>query len=283
MRKQSKKQSLLLCVLQIALISPLLSMQLSAATQEEQDKQPTSHKQPQPNTPSTINPATTPKHPINQNFVMGKFTPKQHPNFVKIAPQYANRTGLYLQKEAYDAFKRMHADAKKAGINLQIRSASRNFDYQKGIWERKWTGQTKVSGQNLAKTQANAVQRAKTILRYSSMPGSSRHHWGTDIDLNSFNNGWFSQGKGLQLYTWLTNNAAQYGFCQVYSSKGTQRRTGYEEEKWHWSYLPLARQYTRFAQHNIRSEYFAGFKGAETAKEVKIVEHYMLSVNTTCF
>lgn len=221
--------------------------------------------------------------PIDTNFVMGKFEPKSHPDFVPIAAKYANRNGLYLQKSAYQAFKNMHADAVKVGIQLQIRSASRNFNYQKGIWERKWTGQTKVSGQNLAKTQPNPVQRAKTILRYSSMPGSSRHHWGTDIDLNSFENSWFATGKGLKLYQWLQNNAANYGFCQVYTAKTQAARTGYEEEKWHWSYRPLARKYTAFAKQQINAQQFAGFKGANVATDVHIVKDYVLGINPACF
>ena len=28
-------------------------------------------------------------------------------------------------------------------------------------------------------------ERALDLLRYSSMPGSSRHHWGTDVDVHS--------------------------------------------------------------------------------------------------
>ena len=220
---------------------------------------------------------------IDANFVMGKFEPKSHPDFVPIAAKYANRKGLYLQKSAYQAFTNMHADALKAGVQLQIRSASRNFNYQKGIWERKWTGQTKVSGQNLAKTQPNPVQRAKTILRYSSMPGSSRHHWGTDIDLNSFENSWFATGEGLKLYQWLQNNAANYGFCQVYTSKVQTARTGYEEEKWHWSYRPLAREYTTFAKKYINAQQFTGFKGAKVAADVHIVKDYVLGINPACF
>jgi len=279
----TKQQRLLICLMQIALIFPLLLNNAIAHEHEHKDSHNVNHDLHQPNTPAAINPPARQVNTITQNFVMGKFNPKQHKNFIKVEPKYANRKGLYLQKETYDAFKKMYSAAQKAGIKLQIRSASRNFDYQKGIWERKWTGKTKVSGKNLAKTQANFVQRAKTILRYSSMPGSSRHHWGTDIDLNSFENSWFSQGKGLKLYTWLQNNAAHYGFCQVYTQKGAQRRTGYEEEKWHWSYRPLASQYTNFAKQKIRPEYFTGFKGAEAAKDVNIVNHYILGINPACF
>jgi LAS superfamily LD-carboxypeptidase LdcB len=276
-----KQRLLLICLVQTALISPLSLSQAVAHEGEEHTPHSSTALHSSNNQSSTKISANT--QVISRDFVMGKFNPKQQQNFVKIDTKDASRNGLYLQKEAYQAFKNMSTDAKKAGIALKIRSATRNFDYQKGIWERKWTGKTKVSGKNLAKTQPNLTQRAKTILRYSSMPGSSRHHWGTDIDLNSFENNWFSQGQGLKLYTWLKNNAANYGFCQVYTQKGTQRSTGYEEEKWHWSYRPLASQYTNFAKQQLRPEYFTGFKGANLAKDVKIVNDYILGINPICF
>jgi len=222
----------------------------------------------------------TPSQEITLDFIMGKFEPKTHPDFTPISGKYADRNGLYLQAEAYRAFKNMYDAALKNGVKLKIRSATRNFNYQKGIWERKWTGQTKVGGQNLAKTIADPVKRAKKILRYSSMPGSSRHHWGTDIDLNSFENAWFASGKGLKLYQWLQSHAAEYGFCQTYTPKNM--RTGYEEEKWHWSYIPLASKYTAFARHNLKSGDFSGFKGAKTAKSVDIVGKYVLGINSNC-
>ena len=77
------------------------------------------------------------------------------------------------------------------------------------------------------------VERARMILTYSSMPGTSRHHWGTDMDLNKDNNGYFATGEGLKVYEWLQAHAHEYGFCQPYTPKGPNRPEGYNEEKWH--------------------------------------------------
>ncbi|CAA6807981.1 MAG: Peptidase M15, partial [uncultured Thiotrichaceae bacterium] len=119
-------------------------------------------------------------------FLMGKAGVEDR--FATIASRYASRKGMKLDPKAYEAFKQMHAAAQKDGIKLVIKSATRNFNYQKGIWERKWTGARKVDGQNLSRSMPDHTRRALKILENSSMPGSSRHHWGTDIDLNSFNN-----------------------------------------------------------------------------------------------
>jgi len=220
---------------------------------------------------------------ITSAYVMGKFDPAKDSSFVVVDVKYADRAGLYLRFETYEAFKEMHQAALEDGVTLVIRSATRNFDYQKGIWERKWTGARKVEGKNLSKAIPDPKMRALKILEQSSMPGTSRHHWGTDIDLNSFNNGYFENGEGLKLYNWLQANAAQYGFCQPYSPKGKDGRPhGYNEEKWHWTYLPIAVPLTDFAKANLSDDMIKGFKGAEVAPEIGVVEKYILGIHPLC-
>ena len=144
-------------------------------------------------TPSTVDPHTI----VSQQFLMGQFNARKHASFIKINKKYASRSGMYMQKLPYEAFRAMHADAKQSGITLRILSASRSFNHQKSIWEAKWNGERKVGGiRNIKRSIKNPTQRALKILEYSSMPGSSRHHWGTDIDLNSFTNSYFEKGKG---------------------------------------------------------------------------------------
>ena len=65
------------------------------------------------------------------------------------------------------------------------------------------------------------------------MPSTSRHHWGTDIDINGFDD-YFSEEnkKANKEYRWLVINAPKFDFFQVYTEKGEgKRRTGYNEEK----------------------------------------------------
>ena len=212
------------------------------------------------------------KQPITIEYITGKFEPKFHADFVWVEKKYAERDSLLLRKEAYEAFKKMYAAAAKAGIKLTIISATRNFDYQKGIWEKKW--------EDLSKKITNPAERARNILQYSAMPGSSRHHWGTDIDFDNLSNAFFEKGKGKRIYDWMKKNASKYGFCQPYTSG---RPTGYNEEKWHWTYMPLSKEFTEFAQKYMKNEQISGFKGAETALEIEIVKNYVLSINHDCF
>lgn len=223
------------------------------------------------------------KQGFDVQFIMGHFDPAKHPDFVLVDAKYADRQGLYLHKETYDAFLKMYEAAKGDGIKLVIRSATRNFNYQKGIWEGKWNGHRKIEkNKDASKAYPDPEVRALKILEYSSMPGTSRHHWGTDFDLNAFTNEYFEKGEGLKIYEWLRQNASTYGFCQPYSPKGSERPHGYSEEKWHWSYLPLAQPLTTLARNELRDDMIQGFDGAEIAKKIGIVEKYILGINIDC-
>ncbi|MCB0685922.1 MAG: M15 family metallopeptidase [Saprospiraceae bacterium] len=214
-------------------------------------------------------------------YIMGKFDPALDTNFIVVDRTFADREGLYLRKDTYEAFKKMHAAAQQEGVSLIIRSATRNFDYQKGIWERKWTGETPLESNKLATGFNDLTTRAREILKYSSMPGSSRHHWGTDMDLNAFSNQYFEHGEGKKIYDWLTDHASQYGFCQPYTDKATGR-TGYEEERWHWSYLPISWELTQNAKKFLKDTMIDGFKGAEEAVKLGIVDNYVMGIDSSC-
>ena len=216
-------------------------------------------------------------------YLTGKFDPAKHPDFVKVAPDYTDGDPYLLHRDTYAAFERMHAAAKAEGVTLTMVSATRNFDRQKQIWEAKWHGRRLLEGKDKAdEVYPDAADRARAILRYSSMPGTSRHHWGTDIDLNDLENSYFASGYGKRVYDWLTANAATYGFCQPYTAKGDERPNGYEEEKWHWSYLPLATQLTDYAVGVMKEADIQGFDGAEAATRIAVIENYVLGINKAC-
>lgn len=218
------------------------------------------------------------------DYIRGRFNPAKHPDFMKVPSQYTDGSrSYYMRKDACLAFQQMHDAAAADGISLKIISATRNFNRQKTIWEAKWTGARLLEGKDKApEVYPEAADRALAILRWSSMPGTSRHHWGTDIDINRLTNDYFESGQGLKEYEWLTNHGANFGFCQPYSPKGDQRPHGYNEEKWHWSYKPVAEQLTRLAKEQLKDQQIDGFKGAETATDIKVVERYVLGISHHC-
>lgn len=216
-------------------------------------------------------------------YLMGKFNPSEREDFAVIPDEF-NIGGykMYLRKETLSAFMDMRNAAVKNNVDLKIASATRNFDYQKNIWNNKWTGYTLVDGKNLSKSIPDGRARFQKILEYSAVPGTSRHHFGTDIDINNANLEYFETENGRRVYEWLAINAPSFGFCQVYNQKNNKRVNGYNEEKWHWSYLPLARTFPQEYKNLIKNEDIKGFLGEEYAQSLDLLNNYVLSINPEC-
>ncbi len=82
------------------------------------------------------------------------------------------------------------------------------------------------------------LTRLQHILRFSAVPGASRHHWHTDVDFNSTTSAdWEGTGTLATLGTWLSRNACREGFVQAYTAG---RSGGHALEQWHYSYAPIA-------------------------------------------
>ena len=211
-----------------------------------------------------------------KNFLMGKFELKEHSNFVLVAKKYHNKSEMYLQKETLESFIKMREAAEKVGITLTIISGTRNFNSQKSIWEKKYKA-NKEAG-------LSDIENIKKIMLWSSMPSTSRHHWGTDIDINGFEEYFDGKNeKSNKEYEWLVNNARKFGFCQVYTKKAEEKRTtGYNEEKWHWSYMPLSSIYLKQYKELITYSDINGFSASEFTKELNILKEFVFGIGNDC-
>ncbi len=219
---------------------------------------------------------------INKTWLTGRFNPDERSDFAEVPIDLCDEPRHFLHFEVLNSWQQLNNSAQKDGVQLQIISSTRNFDRQKRIWENKWNGVMLTNGANLSILDLPSISRSERILKYSAMPGSSRHHWGTDLDINSVEPEYFETQEGIKVYNWMSDNAPKFGFAQPYSAKSMKRRFGYEEEKWHWSYLPLSLQLTETYAKLIDYNDFSGFDGAETAAEMQIIEHYVLGISKAC-
>ena len=89
----------------------------------------------------------------------------------KKAPELINN----MQVEVYEAFDRMRTAAAKKGIEMKVVSAYRSYNRQREIWNAKYKAFTQEGLE-----PKYAIEK---IITYSTLPGTSRHHWGTDIDI----------------------------------------------------------------------------------------------------
>ncbi|WP_044470375.1 M15 family metallopeptidase [Mannheimia massilioguelmaensis] len=159
----------------------------------------------------------------------------------------------FLQKDTLKAFQELQKSAVKNGFNLQPASSFRDFQRQQLIWNGKFKGERKVhdvKGNTLDLTVMSDWQKIEAILRFSALPGGSRHHWGTEIDV--FDPDLLPQNQQLQLEPWeydkggyfadfslwLQANLVQFDFALPFINMPNDKEIG--REPWHISYLPVA-------------------------------------------
>ena len=186
--------------------------------------------------PAVFNPSVRPQtqKTINDKQLIGKGD-----------PQFISRHGYKLRPEAAEAFDKMRTAASKAGIEFQVVSSYRSYAHQNRIWERKYKRYT-------ADGLSSAEARDK-IIEYSTIPGTSRHHWGTDVDIvdaSAKANGdllvpskFHGDGPFCKFKEWMDKNANTYGFYLVYTENAN--RKGFKYEPWHYSYRPLSVDYLK--------------------------------------
>ena len=161
-----------------------------------------------------------------------------------------DRTGIHQQ--ALPAWEALSEEAKLAGFDLKIASGYRGFDRQLTIWNRKFSGQLAIKNQQGEILDINTMTEqeiVQSILYFSALPGASRHHWGSDIDVYAQNllpdnqqlklEPWEFDENGpfYTLHQWLSKNASRFDFYFPYD----QFRGGVAKEPWHLSYWPIAK------------------------------------------
>ena len=164
---------------------------------------------------------------------------------------FSENTGIH--QEVVEPWKQLCHAANKQGYDLTIASGFRSFERQLSIWNRKFSGELAIKdidNQHIDISTLSEHEIIQAILTFSALPGASRHHWGTDVDVYDRNalpkkqslqlEPWEYQKNGPfdELTQWLKEHARNYGFYFPYD----KFRGGIAAEPWHLSYFPLANQ-----------------------------------------
>ncbi|MGC7560163.1 M15 family metallopeptidase [Pasteurella sp. PK-2025] len=162
-------------------------------------------------------------------------------------------TNHFLHQGCLQAFQSLQQAASKQGFDLQPASSFRDFQRQQCIWNSKFHGERKVhddQGNPLNLSTLSDWEKAQAILRWSALPGGSRHHWGTEIDIFDPHllpdnqplllEPWeYEQGGYFaELSDWLQQHLAHFDFALPFTQLSPNKEVGYEP--WHISYLPIA-------------------------------------------
>lgn len=209
--------------------------------------------------------------------------------------------GKSIHTEVLESFLRLKRDAKKQGIDLSILSGYRSFEEQCELWNRKVRGESNIIDQNgeiWDRSHVSDKEVYQAIIQWVAIPGSSRHHWGTDIDvydanakpenyeIQLLNSEYEKGGVFTKLSSWLTQvmqEGGSYGFQRPYDID----RGGVGQELWHISYLPVAKKY--FKEFTIES-FTEKIESSEVLLKELILENidayfekYVKNINPECW
>lgn len=167
---------------------------------------------------------TVPSTNLNTNYLLvNKFNYLDRnyiPNNLELLDNSYAKSGIYLVKEAKDNLERLISDAKNAGMNIRVISAYRSYSYQENLYN------------NYVKN--DGVENADT---YSARPGYSEHQTGLVVDVTrAFDD--FNNFENTNEYTWMLENAHNYGFILRYP-KDKENITTYSFEAWHYRYVGI--------------------------------------------
>ena len=170
--------------------------------------------------------------------------------------------GKLIHKEMQNNLITLREDAARAGFGLTIASSFRSFDNQLNIWNAKARGARPVldsDGNLLDISTLSERELVYAILRWSALPGASRHHWGSDIDVfdtNALTENYKlkltpdeTEGNGIfaLFHDWLDDHLEKHLFYRPYAID----TNGIAPERWHLSYAPLAKKFQKNLSYQL--------------------------------
>lgn len=199
-----------------------------------------------------------------------------------------------LHAAVVEPFLRLRAAASSDGIELVPVSTFRDFPRQLAIWNAKCRGERELfdrRGVRLDHASLGAAEVVAAILHWSALPGASRHHWGTEIDVvdgataepgrapRLLPQEYAAGGRQARLGAWLDANLVRFGFHRPYASD----RGGVQPEPWHLSHTEtsnaaLARFTPRLLQEALEGVALDN-AGIVRARLPEIFERYVLNVD----
>ncbi|WP_168204322.1 M15 family metallopeptidase [Aliikangiella coralliicola] len=177
------------------------------------------------------------------------------------------------------------AEAARSGVAISIISSYRSFDRQLAIWNDKWQGYKPVysrHGRPLNISQMSSIERYKAICLWSAMPGFSRHHWGTDLDIfatEAIEKGhqvelvpeeFSAKGPCYQLEQWLSENLSRFGFFRPYR----EYRRGVAVEPWHISHHDTANKIIESFDYDACKQHIESSVIKEKHFIIERLDHY---------
>ena len=181
--------------------------------------------------------------------------------------EFENINGYFVDKEVLPFFNKLTERLALEGFELRLESGYRPFERQLSIWNRKASGELKLldASGNPMERPSDEEELMYAILTWSALPGASRHHLGSDLDV--VDGKACPEGYEVQLtpaecdgmfapfhkkLTDLMDADEAFGFSRVF----IPGRGKIQPEQWHIAHLPTSRRrLEKFSLKELRRIY----------------------------
>ncbi|MEX0799250.1 MAG: M15 family metallopeptidase [Bacteriovoracaceae bacterium] len=160
---------------------------------------------------------------------------------------------VYIHKSMQESLRELQNAAAKENINIQVASGFRDYNRQLDIWNAKASGSRKLLDRQeniIDFDRSTSHEILDAMLAWSAIPGASRHHWGSEIDIFDQNVKPKEKVHLTQIecredfhlmYSWLDQNLEMIPFHRPYA----EDLGGVAQEAWHLSFTPVSKSFQK--------------------------------------
>ncbi len=159
------------------------------------------------------------KNPLPQNY-------DYEANLMTIPDAYINGSLKQIDKDVWPYMKAMIDAAWADGVKLYVWSPYRSYDIQNMLFQKQVQ---RCIDKGVPADRAE--DEAATVV---ARPGTSEHHTGLAADFNMADD----KFETTEMYAWMQEHAADYGFIMRYSGE-KQSVTGVIHESWHYRFVGI--------------------------------------------
>ena len=194
----------------------------------------------------------------------------------------AEESGVLVHRGIVEDWRRLKESALGGGFDMAVASGYRGFERQRDIWNAKARGDRQIldaGGLPLDPISLDREDILESMLLWSALPGASRHHWGTEVDV--FDRRALVPGQCVRLcpdeaapggpfaafHRWLDEAISlgrSFGFYRPYE----RDLGGVRPEAWHLSYAPLSSDYGRLYDR----DFFLDFLASADSKDIAFID-----------
>ena len=222
------------------------------------------------------------------------------PNWLSSVEAHLEQVGdVLMHGGCVSSWLLLRENALQQGFDLAAASAYRSFSRQLTLWNEKARGERPILDLHENPVDITTLSERDilfSILQWSALPGASRHHWGSEIDI--YERSLLPKDYHLKLtleetmeggvlgefYDWLNMQFADGSYCGFFRPYYPASRCSFGCEPWHLSCIEVASSFEKLLDKKSLYAFYESSGEIELQQSIlenfdRIFEDYIKVVN----